>query len=161
MVVEEIDQGVVLFAVLMCVFGMLFLLLAIPTFLIKELRSHPGSLILACCLLEFSLYYYACFDYIHIFNRHVGKIFPFDLFQFYSDLIHISTARNIHLNENVVRAINHIFIQAILEIINLYYLCLSIDLVLIIRNPFYSPNKRVKIYHCVSLLIPICIMLPY
>ena len=141
--------------------GMLCLLLAIPTFLIsKVLRTHPGSLILMCCIVEF-FYYYMGFLLMSATLYNFHKI-DFDIFGILVPTIHTLTFGIIQLNPNGLQL--YIFLTAVagtsVLILDAYNICLSLDIILIIRNPFYSPSRRVYLYHFCSLIFPLTIIFP-
>ena len=137
--------------------GMLCLLLAIPTFLIsKVLRTHPGSLILMCCIVEF-IYYYTGFLVLSATLNHFNKI-DFDIIAILIPTINTLTFGIIQLNQKEI----YIYLTAVtgtcVFILEAYNICLSLDIILIIRNPLYSPSRRVYLYHFCCIFFPLTII---
>ena len=141
--------------------GMISLLLAIPTFLIsKVLRAHPGSLILVCCIVEFFYYYMSFLLFAATLNH--NQIIDFDVNAIIIPTIRTVTFHILDPNPNGQEL--YVYFTSLtgtaLLILESYNICLSLDILLIIRNPLYSPSRRVKLYHFCSLFFPLAIILP-
>ena len=152
----ELENTLLIVQLIMCILGLSALIIVIPTFLLaKELRSHPGTLIMCICLLEFSLFYYAFFLYF-ISNDHLKHYKGLNIALFCSRLIDISTFHIIHIDDyDILLFIELVADNIILKMLLMYYEFLSVDVVLVIRNPFYSPARRSKIYHLSAILFPL------
>ena len=140
---------------IICGLGIFCLLLVIPIFLLsKRLRSHPGSIILASCICELMLYYFVLVAYIDALNYT-------SIYEFCADSLNAFTYEYTHISPQSLIHFSVLTIGTLLQILYFYYFFLSLDLILLIRNPFYSPIKRLRIYHASSLIIPIFIIMPY
>ena len=144
---------------ILVIIGCICLLLVLPTFILsKVLRTHPGSLILMCCIFEF-LYFY------------VGFLSISDIL-YQSDLINFDTFGYLIQTCNTLafpffcptQKILFILLSSVsgttLLILDCYNICLSLDIILIIKNPLYSPARRVKLYHLFSIVLPLIIVCP-
>ena len=141
-------------SVVVHVLGILCLVFIIPTFLFwKVLRSHPGTIILTCCLIELAYCYGGLI--IGLVNLYYMQLIDFNIIKFYDDLIQIFSFRKLNLTDSYLQIYLHSSYWLMLFMLDLYYICLSIDIILILRNPFYSPVRRLKIYNLFSLSLPI------
>ena len=141
------------------IFGMICLLIVIPTFLIsKTLRSHPGSIILSCCIIEF-IYYYGGFICLTYGMYEIDYI-SFNIYDCFIPAIHYCTFGIISPTINSISNYVQMVCGIMIIWLEIYYICLSLDIILIIRNPLYSPIKRVKLYHITSISFTLLIIFP-
>ena len=139
--------------------GMICLLLVIPSFSIsKMLRSHPGSLVLAISLCETSRYYLVF--WILLLHFHQGQTFDYDLLSHSTHLLRLMSFDIFAPSkQNLIFLALYVFFLC-LRIMLLYYFFMALDLVLLLRNPFYPPERRKWLYHLVAIGVPLFILLP-
>ena len=118
----------------------------------KVLRGHPSTLIMCCCITELAFAYSMIIVYWQAFT--VLDIQGFDTFYFTYDIFHTCTFGLIKMTDNGIEYLLTIMLWFPLFMTHIYYICLSIDIVLLIRNPFYPPERRAKKYHMAAFLIP-------
>ena len=150
---EEIEEIKIL--IYICLLGIVSVLFMLPTFLIsKLLRAHPSKLILYCCIGELAYCYTAILLYfMYIYELSEGA--SFDLYEMSSYVVTKCTFGVIHMSTiYITNMLNYINILSIM-IVHMCYICLSLDLILIIRNPFYPAHRRMKIYSATSFLLPL------
>ena len=138
------------------IIGIISLIFLIPTFFIsKVLRSHPGKIILYCCITELAFCYSLFIMYLRTF--YLLDVISFDIYEYGSIVLNKCTFQIYNFsNENVYFSyILSFTLWLSLFIFHIYYTCLSLDLILIIRNPFYPPDRRIKIYHFCAIGIPL------
>ena len=119
----------------------------------KVLRGHPSTLIMGCCITELGFAYSMMMVYWQAFT--VLGIQGFDTFYLTYNIIHTCTFGLIQMNDEIIQYLLTIMLWFPWFMTHIYYICLSIDIVLIIRNPFYPPQRRAKIYHIAAILIAI------
>ena len=140
--------------------GILCLVLIIPSFLFsKELKAHPGSLILGMCLAEITMYYGYFWMMMLILDRN-GE-WGVNIFKFISETLGYLSQGIIHPTEGTIFLLSSTFSSTCLEISVWYYAFISLDVVLLLRNPFYSPQRRIILYHFCAVIIPLSLFLPF
>ena len=139
--------------------GIISLFLVIWTFALSEvLRTHPGSLIMMYCIFEFSFYYLGFIQYSYdLYNK---SFTYFNTMEFISNMIFILTFKLLHFSENELYGIIGASCFTLMAIVASYYICLSLDIIFIIRNPLYSPSRRLKLYHFYSIIFPFFTLFP-
>ena len=159
MIVKEIENLLTLEGILSLV-CMICLFLVIISFLFsKMLRTHSGSLIMMCCISEMLYFYGTCIRVSADLYYH-GKL-DFNIYKIIIQIYNIFFTLGFghmqihHLNNFLIT-----FVSTMIIISALYYICISVDLILIIRNPLYSPSRRIKIYHFCCLFVPLFFILP-
>ena len=125
--------------------------LTILTILVsKKLRFHPGWIILGLCFSELYMYYGSFW----MMQRMLVDRGGFDLF------LHIGNNIPLGISPPLLFEITSCTVSAVLEVSMLYYMFISLDVVFLIRNPFYSPQRRVIMYHVVAIILPFITFLP-
>ena len=139
--------------------GMICLSLIIPSFIfLKELKAHPGSLILAMCFSELIIYY-GSFWILLLILELAGES-SLNIFHFTSQaLIYLSDGLLAPAEETLFK-ISISLVSAFTEVSFLYYGFISIDVLLLLRNPFYSPHRRTIFYHILAFTIPFLSYIP-
>ena len=162
MIPEEIELEEIIFTELIIVgIGIFLLSLVVPSFTISRmLRSHPGSLILGISICEIIRYYEVFWLLLLLLLKKQDYGDGFDLFAQCAHLIDTLSLGFITLTSGdlVQIALSTLYIS--LRVMLCYYFFLAIDLILLLRNPFYSPGRRSLLYHLISILVPLCIFFP-
>ena len=141
------------------IIGMISLTLIIPTFLISKItRTHPGPLIMVCCFIELSFYYTGFFNYFYLLSTY--QYFSFNIYTLFKHWAKIFSFGGISVTEEQIMCYVTAFDSTMLYILDIYNICLCLDILLTIRNPFYSSARRMKYYHIFSILIPLLVFFP-
>ena len=118
----------------------------------KVLRSHPSNLIMCCCIAELAFTYSIIMLYWQAFT--ILDIEGLNTFYPTFEIIEICTFGAIRMGDATFAYLFDLMLWFPLITAHIYYTCLSIDIILIIRNPFYPPERRDKKYHFAALTIP-------
>ena len=157
----EIDTVLILLKIgcVLSVIGMICLGLVIPSFyLSKELKAHPGSLILGLSYSELIMYYGVFWMYMYVLN--IKDEGGYDIFKWVSHTMGYLSYDFILIPPENLFSLTSTFVATCLEISVTYYAVISLDVIFLFRNPFYIPNRRIKILHFFSIIIPLTIFLP-
>ena len=130
----------------------------------KGLRVHPGNLILGLSLCNAMCYAFTIMDNINqIMAIYQSDSFPF--YTFFSHIFYYSTCKRyiyiyIYIYSNTISGgilcwlnlslCNEFFYPAS----QMYCVIICVDVIFTLRNPFYSPSKRVWIYTLCALFLP-------
>ena len=134
--------------------------LAISTFFIsKKYRSHPGSLVLGLCFSEL-FRYYANFWIMEETLASLTTEQGFNFFERTSCWFKELSFGILDPGENNLYTMTSCISAMCLEIGNIYYMFISVDIFLLLRNPFYSPKRRIFLYHVIAISLPLSIFLP-
>ena len=123
----------------------------------KVLRAHPGLLIMAPCTAMLTAFYFLLFFNLQSLSKnspHNG-IYYHDPFPPICKLIKFVTFGELNISEQGLMTFYGILAVLLMDIGFLYFVFLSLDMILVIRNPFYSPARRSKYYHIFALALPL------
>ena len=138
----------------------LILLFAISLFYsTKVLRYHPGALILSICMAELANTYFYSIFYLYDLDQHrIQRIF---IHEFFNYALYAFSLGSLNLSEKYFNDIGYVFMYYSGHILYCYLICFVVDIVLTIKNPFYSPSSRIKIYHISSIVSSTILWLPF
>ena len=126
----------------------------------KELKAHPGSLILGICIAEIAMYYgyfWMMLRILDILEHPLG----FNMYVYIYHLFNYLSGNSLHFTQGTIFTLTTTIASSALEISMFYYAFISIDIVFLLHNPFYSPEWRTILYHIFALLLPLSIFLPF
>ena len=110
-----------------------------------RLRAHPGPLIIMICLTEC----FSCF-----YEMLWGLGIPSPIFSLYQ----MHFGGDIDTNISICFLNNTLYFYFEMSTM-IYNIALSLDITLVLYNPFYPPRNRLKYYHLAAFLIPLIVTL--
>ena len=140
------------------IIGLICSILIIVSFTFsKELRSHPGEIILLASIVDCVLFYIGFFIF-HFMTDLIDDLNDQNIFSYIANLLNVLTGSI--WDKHSLFELNFALSSTCFEITNIYYLFICLDVILTLRNPFYTPKKRCKIYHMIAFAFPLLVFFP-